>query len=432
MKKRNKPTKWHKLDNTANIFPVIANKRVTNVFRMTAVLKQEIDPALLQTALEQMLPYFAAFHVRLRHGLFWSYLETNHATPHIAPEEDAPCRYIDSVQTNRFLFRVLYFKNRVHLETFHALTDGTGALRFLKAICYRYCMLANPENFTPQQRQTPYGTENAANIEDGYLKNYVPTNAKTFKEPSAFHIRGERRILGDVCVVSALFSAAQLKQECAKNEVSIGIYLTAAIAFGIYEEYTCAHGNAKPINVFVPVDLRRMFNSQTSLNFFSNVTVGLPLHKAGVSFDEVLQNVKQQFETKCTKDALAQKLAFTARSENNIFARIIPLPVKTGILRIIFEHSNKGSTLPFSNLGPTKVQPEFESYFDGFRMLMSLTDKEPVKVTGISMGDAVAITFTTTLEENLLARNVIRRLVAAGVAVTVESNESEEGQDEVL
>ncbi|MFQ7005080.1 MAG: hypothetical protein ACLRRT_16275 [Ruthenibacterium lactatiformans] len=39
-----------------------------------------MDPALLQQALEQTLPYFAAFNVRLRHGLFWNYLETNRAT----------------------------------------------------------------------------------------------------------------------------------------------------------------------------------------------------------------------------------------------------------------------------------------------------------------------------------------------------------------
>ena len=40
--------KWHKLDNTANLFPVIASRRAANVFRMTAVLHDAVDPALLQ------------------------------------------------------------------------------------------------------------------------------------------------------------------------------------------------------------------------------------------------------------------------------------------------------------------------------------------------------------------------------------------------
>ena len=77
---------WHKLDNTANLFPVIAGRRTANVFRMTAVMHKEVVPEYLQQALEETLPAFAAFSVRLRHGLFWSYLEQNDAPVHIAQE----------------------------------------------------------------------------------------------------------------------------------------------------------------------------------------------------------------------------------------------------------------------------------------------------------------------------------------------------------
>lgn len=89
MKKRAAPTRWHKLDNTANIFPVVASRRYSNVFRDSRDARG-CGPCALQQALEQTLPYFAAFNVRLRHGLFWNYLETNRATPQILPEQDAP------------------------------------------------------------------------------------------------------------------------------------------------------------------------------------------------------------------------------------------------------------------------------------------------------------------------------------------------------
>lgn len=68
------------------------------------------------------------------------------------------------METGRFLFRVLYYGSRVHLETFHVLTDGTGAMQFLKAVCYRYCQLAHPDAFTPEQLATPYGTETAGEV----------------------------------------------------------------------------------------------------------------------------------------------------------------------------------------------------------------------------------------------------------------------------
>ena len=60
---------------------------------------------------------------------------------------------------------------RQHLETFHVLTDGTGAMQFLKAVCYRDCQLAHPDAFTPEQLATPYGTETAGEVQDGYLKH---------------------------------------------------------------------------------------------------------------------------------------------------------------------------------------------------------------------------------------------------------------------
>ena len=34
---------WDKLDNTANIFPVIAGENMTNTYRISCVLKEEVD-----------------------------------------------------------------------------------------------------------------------------------------------------------------------------------------------------------------------------------------------------------------------------------------------------------------------------------------------------------------------------------------------------
>ena len=35
--------KWDKLDNTANLFPVIAGEDMTNVYRISVILKEEIN-----------------------------------------------------------------------------------------------------------------------------------------------------------------------------------------------------------------------------------------------------------------------------------------------------------------------------------------------------------------------------------------------------
>ena len=58
--------RWDKLDNTANLFPSIAGESMTNVYRISVTLTDEIDSEKLQEALDIVLPKFGLFNVRLR------------------------------------------------------------------------------------------------------------------------------------------------------------------------------------------------------------------------------------------------------------------------------------------------------------------------------------------------------------------------------
>ena len=64
-----KQLRWDKLDNTALIFPVIAGEGMTNTYRISIELDEEIQPELLQAALDIVLPKFNLFNVRLRMGV---------------------------------------------------------------------------------------------------------------------------------------------------------------------------------------------------------------------------------------------------------------------------------------------------------------------------------------------------------------------------
>ena len=141
MKKNPQGKWWRRLDNTGKIFPLIANENLSNVFRITATLKEEVRPELLQRALEDVLPHFEGFQVKLKRGFFWYYFESNKRTPLIEQESGYPCRYIDPKSNQLFLFRVSYYKHRIHFEVFHAVTDGMGAVLFIRALVTRYLQL---------------------------------------------------------------------------------------------------------------------------------------------------------------------------------------------------------------------------------------------------------------------------------------------------
>ena len=136
--KANSETKWHKLDNTANVFPIISNKTYSSVYRVAVRLKKEINGHMLQEALVKTLPAFSSFGVKLKRGVFWYYFEANKKQPQVEKEQTYPCAFIDPNNNNQFLFKVTYFGKRINLEVFHVITDGTGALKFLKALTYNY------------------------------------------------------------------------------------------------------------------------------------------------------------------------------------------------------------------------------------------------------------------------------------------------------
>lgn len=67
--------RWDKLDNTAHLFPSIAGESMTNVYRISVTLKEEVQVEFLQQALDMILPKFDGFNLRMRTGVFWYYLK---------------------------------------------------------------------------------------------------------------------------------------------------------------------------------------------------------------------------------------------------------------------------------------------------------------------------------------------------------------------
>ena len=53
--------RWDKLDNTAHLFPSIAGESMTNVYRISVTLKEEVQVEFLQQALDMILPKFDGF-----------------------------------------------------------------------------------------------------------------------------------------------------------------------------------------------------------------------------------------------------------------------------------------------------------------------------------------------------------------------------------
>ena len=123
-----KSADWTRLDNAAKIFPPTSNKQDTKVFRFACQLSEWVDRDILQQATERSLDVFPIFRSVLKHGLFWYYLEKTELVPVVEPEYRPPCGQIYDPSSRNLLFEVSCYRNRINLEVYHSLTDGTGAV----------------------------------------------------------------------------------------------------------------------------------------------------------------------------------------------------------------------------------------------------------------------------------------------------------------
>ena len=61
MNKGSKKTKWRKLDDQAKIYSLSENINDTSIFRLSVVLKDKINPKILETAIEIVLEKYKAY-----------------------------------------------------------------------------------------------------------------------------------------------------------------------------------------------------------------------------------------------------------------------------------------------------------------------------------------------------------------------------------
>ena len=123
-----KTLRWVRLDNAAKIYPAARRRKWSNVFRQSVTLKDEVDKKILQLALDITAKRFPAIAARLRKGAFWYYLQQLDRAPDALEEYSYPLVYMSKSEMRKCAFRVLVYQNRIAVEFFHALTDGTGAL----------------------------------------------------------------------------------------------------------------------------------------------------------------------------------------------------------------------------------------------------------------------------------------------------------------
>lgn len=394
---------------------------MTNVYRISVTLKEEIDPSILQEALSLVLPKFDVFNVRLRTGIFWYYFEENgKKAPRVVEESLFPCRQIRPNRNRNYLFRVTYYKNRINLEVFHVLTDGMGGVNFLRELTYQYLRLAHPQLL--EVTSDGLSEETSLNIEDSFVKNYKQSKASGFKKEKAYILHLDKLPKGEFGVMHGFMPVSQLKEVSHRYGVSINEYFVACYMWSIYSE--CLHGmpSESPIRVAVPVNLRPYFDSVTTKNFFVMVSAEFLPDKAGYTFDEIVAVVKESLASQITKQNLENLFSYSVSNQMNILMRPIPLPIKNMAISAVYTKSALANTTTITNIGNISVDDAYRPYIEMFHAFIAMSKGQSLKGTICSYGDTLAFTFTSIFSETMVQRAFFRQITKDGVDVSLETN----------
>lgn len=430
MKKSPQGERWRRLDNTAKIFPVIASENLSNVFRISAVLKDEVDPGTLQRALEEILPQFEGFSVRLRRGFFWYYFEDNKRMPVIERETTYPCKFIDPHSNQLYLFRVTYFDRRINLEVFHAVTDGLGAVNFLKALVYRYLDIKRNSR-TGHRTSQKISSNVSMNVEDSYVRHYKKTEKRKYSTRKAYHLAGEALPLDEENVLHGYVDLKMLKTVAKSYGVSITRFLTAALIWAIYQEYLGGKPCEESIGISIPINLRTFFGSETTANFFAVTLIDFLSTSEEHTFTEVLEAVSSQMDSKITKEKMEQIISYNVSNEKKWYLRAAPLFVKWCALNLVFRNNEKAYTMTLSNIGPIDIEEDYRKEIERFTIMIGVSKRQPMKCAVCSYGEEVIVTFTSVFQDTRLQDRFFGFLREMKIPVSLESNGVPDRRDDL-
>ena len=407
--------RWFKLDNVAKIFPPSSSKRDPKVFRFTCVLKDDINKDILQEATNEALEYFPNFSSILKQGFFWHYLETTNKKPIVKEERKEICSPLYRKNKKKLLFRVNYYKNRINLEVYHALSDGTGALEFLKMIVNIYL---NKKYNLGELINLDYDASLEEKNADSFNKYYKSANLKNEVDEKAYKIKGEKfddyrfKVITGTMNVKDMLDLAH-NYHTTLTGLVVGIYIWAI------RENMNLKDKDKPIYVDIPVNLRKYFKSQTARNFFSVLKLK---YKGSDELESIIKYVDDYLKKELKQENLFKRMNKFATIEHNFLVRLVPLFIKNIILKFANYLSNKDLTTSVTNLGVVKIPDEIKDYIDSFEVYVS-TDK--MQISLCSYLDKLNISFTSVFISTDIIKDFYRKLASFGIDITIISNKIE-------
>ena len=411
------------MDASGTVYPYFADDVIHHSFTMEVSLDRDIEPDRLRKVTERMCERFPTLFVRLHTDAFGYKLEHVHdVTPFIMPRPPILNRPYD-LKHNENLIRITYRGNRLAVECFHSVTDGSGAITLLKSIVAEYYRTLGEDIPSTCGVLSPDDAPKSSETEDSFRTNYVKggkTVSRSGKGAFQLHPQGPFDLWHQTELSMPLEDIKPLAKAAG---ATLTEYIVALYLYAFYCT-DAAKKSQKPIIMSVPINLRPVFESETLRNFSLYFLASVP-QGDDVTFEQILENVKPEFKQGTDKQLLQRMINTNVSQQEMAAFRALPRPVKHAVLRIGGKlYGERLFTSALSNLGIFKVPDELAAHIKTFHAVLGQVPTNHILTTAYCYNGTLGLMFSSRLASREIERITERLLRERGVRTTLRDNET--------
>lgn len=401
---------FYKVDNVSKVFLATHNMRDTRSLRVSATLNEEIDPEVLQKAVDKAARRCPQFQVRIRRGLFWHYMEDTDVQPVVVKESDRPCPVLYGEHYRGVLhYKVSYWENRINLDMFHAIGDGTGALEYLDTIVLNYLKIKYPDEM--EGLTIGKGSSLDERRQDSYSQ--FSDKGSTFDnipKPADSCQIGDRKLpYNQLQFFEIRLEAKDVLAKSKELGVSLTSYIGSELMMAIYKSMPTRQ-NKKPVTISLPVNLRNYYPSETSRNFFNSVQVSHVFD--GTETVESLSRIfDKTLKDNLTPEVVKQNMNNYQQIERNPIARLAPLFIKQPVVRFFTKRESKSVTAVLSNLGVRKPAEPVAAHVKSYSAYCST---ETVFITVHTYKNELVLGVASAFQRTGYLKGIVKKLNVSG------------------
>ena len=384
---------------------------------------------IIYSALIKAIPVVAArfpyFNVVLSHGLFWYFLEKSSVMPRLYSDNNEICTAFPIGSKKEVMYRIIVRQKTLSLEFVHILTDGGGALEFLKTLLGQYLKNCGKIDQLPDGIFDPDGKPDQEEYEDSFGRYFNKKIPATENPKPALHLPFKLHEKPRFRTITGEIDTDAISEKAKSYGVSVTEYL-AAVYLAVLQEIFHQQPEKKRrgvIRVQVPVNLRKYFRSRTMRNFSLFVVPEIDLRLGRFSFRDICDTVHHMMRLETHPLRISRIIRRNVGGEKLFIIRIIPVFLKRLILVFVYHLFGSGLfTGVLTNMGRIEFPPEISEHVKAF----AITPPPPnpkVKIScGIaSFGNTMRITFGSIAEGQVIEKEFFRFLVKEGIKVKLLS-----------